>query len=208
MQLSRPTVIFEGMNKVELFFQRLATAVLFTAVGLPTVFSGEIGAKAPDFKLQDSAGKYYSLSEYSGKVLVLAFWAFKCPVVLASDERLRAIQTKYRDAGVVVLAVSSNNNESPLEIQRNAANLSLTYPVLLDEDGILAEKLKVAQTPTFYVIDRQGVLRYEGALDNKKPGESGRVNYLDDALNEVLSGKPVTTPETRASGCSIRRRMI
>ncbi len=187
-------------------FKRLTSALLTAVFCQFLVFAGEIGQKAPDFRLPDVAGKSYSLNDYSGRVLILVFWAFKCPVVLASDERLRSLQARYRDAGVEVLAVNSNNNESPLEIRHNAANLSLPYPVLLDEDGILAEKLKATQTPTFCVIDRQGILRYQGALDSKKPGEGGRGGGLEEALNEVLAGKPVTTPETRASGCTIRRR--
>jgi peroxiredoxin len=207
-QLFATLVLFKNVDIVKKLFKPFAGAVLAFVFCQSLVFAGEVGTKAPDFRLQDAAGKSYSLNDYSGRVLVLVFWAFKCPVVLASDERLRSIQAKYRDAGVEVLAVNSNNNESPLEIRHNAANLGLPYPVLLDEDGVLAEKLKATQTPTFYVIDRQGILRYQGALDSKKPGDSGRGSSLEDALNEILAGKPVTTPETRASGCSIRRRMI
>jgi peroxiredoxin len=196
------------MKSSKHFFARVTCSIILISARFSVASGAEIGTKAPDFSLQDASGKAHTMREYAGRVVVLAFWAFKCPIVLSSDARLRAIQSKFGGAGVEILAVNSNNNESPLEIRKNAENLGLPYPVLIDEDGILAEKLRVTQTPTFYVIDRQGVVRYQGALDNKKPGESGRAAYLEDALNEVLAGKAVSIPETRPSGCTIRRKMI
>lgn len=166
-----------------------------------------LGTRVEEFRLADTAGRTHSLSQYSGRIVVLSFWAFKCPVSLSYNERLGALQAKYQNAGVIVLAVDSNANETPAEIRANVANLRLPFPVLLDEDGALAEKLHATQTPSVFIIDGRGILRYRGALDNnKKPGEGGRAAYAEMAVEAMLANRPVSEPETRAIGCPIRRR--
>ncbi len=166
-----------------------------------------VGEKIGDFKLQDTAGKMHSSAAHAGKIVVLAFWSFKCPTALAYDERLAAIQDKYGSQGAVVLAVASNANESKEELQRNAENLHISFPILLDTDGILADRLGATITPSVFILDRSGVLRYKGALDNReKPGGKKREAYAEDAIDSILAGKPVATPETQATGCSIKRK--
>ncbi|HYK90780.1 MAG TPA: redoxin domain-containing protein [Acidobacteriota bacterium] len=166
-----------------------------------------IGEKVGDFKLQDTAGNTHSLASYGGKVVVLVFWSFKCPTALAYDERLAALQQKYGSGRVVVLAVASNSNESKAEILRNAGNLNLSFAILLDRDGLLADRLGATITPSIYILDRGGVLRYRGALDNKeKPGDKKREAYAEDAIDSLLAGQAVTNQETQASGCSIKRK--
>ncbi len=167
----------------------------------------DLGTRVEDFRLVDAVGNAHSLSQYSGRVVVLAFWAFKCPVSLSYDSRLGDLQAKYRNSGVILLAVDSNANEGPAEIRANASNLQLPFPVLLDGEGSLAEKLKATQTPSLYIIDGRGILRYRGALDNrKKPGEGGRIAHAEQAIDDILAGRPVATPETPSNGCPIRRR--
>ncbi len=176
---------------------------------IPCTFGagGEIGTKVENFSLPDTEGNTRSLSQYSGRVLMLCFWAFKCPVSLSYDDRLAELLSKYENSGVVVMAVDSNTNESPAEIRANVANLKLPFPILLDSDGSLAEKLKATMTPSVYVIDGKGILRYGGSLDNgKRPGDSGRVAYAEQAIEDILAGREVKTPETRANGCPVRRR--
>ncbi len=97
----------------------------------------QIGQRVGEFQLEDASGKTHSPESYlsSGKVVVLCFWSFKCPVSLAYNRRLAALQEKYRPRGVAVLGIASNANESPAEIERNTANLNLPFPVLIDKDG-------------------------------------------------------------------------
>ncbi len=167
----------------------------------------KIGEKVSDFKLQDASGGTRSLSSYAGKIVVLAFWSFKCPAALASDDRLAALQTKYGSQGVIILAVDSCPNESGAEIQRNAANLNLSFPVLLDSEGTVAEKLGIALTPSLCILDREGVLRYRGALDNReKVGDKKREAYAESAVESILAGQAVAKVETQVTGCSIRRK--
>jgi len=169
----------------------------------------QIGQRVGEFQLEDASGKTHSLESYlsSGKVVVLCFWSFKCPVSLAYNRRLAALQEKYRPRGVAVLGIASNANESPAEIERNTANLNLPFPVLIDKDGVVADRLGATHTPQIFVIDRSGVLRYRGALDNnREAGESGRTAYAEEALEAVLSGRSAAQPETKAFGCSLKRK--
>ncbi len=190
-------------------YRAITVSFALLLAAIRPAISAQIGLKAPEFRLPDTTGKMHSLSDYSGRIVIIAFWSFKCPVSQIYDERLREIQSKYGVRGVDILAVDSNSNESKAEIQRNAANLRLTYPVLVDEDGELADHLQASITPSYYVIDSQGVVRYQGALDNgKKPGDGARVPYLAQALDDLLSNRSIATPESTLSGCAIRRRTL
>jgi peroxiredoxin len=165
-----------------------------------------IGEKVAGISLQDTGGTVHTLEEYSGKILVLEFWSFKCPVALAYNDRLAALELKYRDRGVRVLAVASNKNESASEIKRNAENLKLSFPVVLDPDGAIAYRTGANHTPSVVILDGTGRIRYRGAIDNnKRAGERGRVPYAEQALEALLAGQPLPQPETQASGCGIRR---
>ena len=164
----------------------------------------DIGQKADDYRLQDTAGKTHSLGDYAGNVLVLAFWSFKCPSALAVNDRLAAMQKTYAAQGVVVLAVDSNANESKEEIQRNSANLHISFPILLDSEGEVAQKLGAAVTPSVFLIDRNGILRYKGSLEGRD--EKKRQSAADEALERILAGKAVTNAVTQASGCVIKRK--
>jgi peroxiredoxin len=185
----------------------LATAAIL-AVVVMTAAAGatDIGSRVADFRLNDSAGRVHELSGYAGKVVVLVFWSFKCPVSLAYDDRIGALQEQYGNKGIVVLAVASNANETAAEIERNVSNLKLSFPVLLDQDGAVAELLGASHTPSFFIIDRKGFLRYRGALDNgKRVGDGNRVAHVERAVNDILADRPVAVPETSMSGCGIRR---
>ncbi len=172
---------------------------------MPGVWA-DLGDRIGNVRLTDVEGRTHELSAYSGSVVVLAFWSFKCPVALAYNDRLRALKDNYAGRGAVFLAVASSTNETPAEIRRNAENLRLPYPVLLDTDGVLAAKLGAGYAPSVYILDRGGVVRYQGAIDNnRRPGERGRVAYAEEALQSILAGRAVETRETSPFGCAIRR---
>ena len=187
---------------------RSGTVVFCLAMGVALwAQTAQKGAKVADFRLADSTGRVHSLQSYSGKIVVLVFWSFKCPVALAYDDRLNDLQAKYGSKDVVILGVSSSGNETPEEVQRNASNLRLSFPVLLDPDGTLAESLGATHSPSVFILDQGGRLSYQGSLDNnRKPGDGARIPYAEDAIEQLLSGATVTTPETKVFGCSLKRR--
>src|SRR5687767_7235080 len=167
-------------------------AVCALALILPSLVQAQVGAKVSDFRLADATGVEHTLQQYlsSGETVVLQFWSFKCPISLGYDERLVALQRKYQTRGVRVLAIASNSNEAPAEIQRNASSRNLPFPILIDRDGVLAERLGATHTPAVFIIGRDGILKYRGAMDNnKQSGEGGRMAYADDALDAILAGR-------------------
>jgi peroxiredoxin len=166
----------------------------------------EIGSRVESFQLADVSGAGRTLQSYSGRTVVLVFWSFKCPVSLAYQERMEMLQDQYRGKGVTVLGISSGSNEAAADIQANILNLKFKIPVLLDSDGIAAEKLGATHTPSVFILDGSSVLRYRGSIDNnKRVGDKTRIAYAEDAISAILAGQPVSIPETRVFGCSIKR---
>lgn len=173
----------------------------------PGCAAGRLGAKVANFSLKDTVGRVHALADYAGSIVVLSFWSFKCPVSLANDAHLKSLQAEYEARGVVVLAVSSSANESAEEVRRNAANLNLPFPVLLDEEGMLSEKLGATHAPSIFIIDGASNLRYRGSFaGDKKKAEGGSGPAAREAIEDILAGRDVRTPETRFSGCEIRRK--
>jgi len=178
-------------------------------IALQSPAASVVGTRLDNFQLVDSFGKAHSLNDYKGKIVILAFWSFKCPVSLAYDRRLAELAEQYGPKGVVILGIDSNSDESAEAIQKNAASLDLAYPILLDPDGVVADRLGATHTPTIFILDRDFVVRYAGMVDNgKKPGEKGRESYAAQALDAILAGKAVAVEETKGGGCSIKRRTL
>ena len=167
----------------------------------------QAGKKVSPFRLKDDGGQTHTLEDYAGKIVVLEFWSFKCPPAAAYDERMTALESNYRSRGVVILAVDSNKNEPADEVRLNRANRKLPFPVLMDQDGTLADSLGASLTPSLVILDGTGTIRYRGAIDNnKRAGEHGRIAYAEDALDALLSGQSVPQAEVKMSGgCSIKR---
>ncbi len=183
-----------------------STVLLFAAIALSSPGS-VIGTKLENFQLPDSSGKVRSLNDYRGKIVILCFWSFKCPVSLTYDRRLGKLQQQYSGKGVVVLGIDSNSDETAEAVQKNAAGLGLSYPILLDSQGTLADRLGATHNPSVFILDRDFVVRYEGMLDNgKRPGEKGREAYVEQALDSILAGRTVPVEVTKGGGCSIKRR--
>jgi hypothetical protein len=118
---------------------------------------------------------------------------------------------------VVWLAINSGaKGKQGHGVEANRAGkeaFKLGHPILLDESGAVGHAYAAAHTPHLFVIDAQGVLVYRGAIDNSPDGQGDSptggklVNYVDAALAEVAAGKPVSTPDTEAYGCSVKYQM-
>jgi peroxiredoxin len=167
-----------------------------------------IGAKAPDFTLQDPNGKSVSLHDYAGKIVVLEWTNPECPFVQRhyQAKTMQTLDSEYQPKGIVWLAINSSNYAT------NASNLqwtvqqNISYPVLNDSTGATGHAYGATNTPDMYIIGKDGTLLYKGAIDNDPEGDktSDKVNYVQSALDEILSGKTVSTPETKPYGCSVK----
>ena len=166
------------------------------------------GAQAPNFTLTDAvSGKKVSLSDYSGKIVVLEWTNPQCPFVQRhyKEGTMTGLADKYKEKGVVWLAIDSNSSETADDNRKFAQENHLPYPVLDDSASSVAKSYRARSTPDMFIIDKEGKLAYQGAIDNDPDGEKGaaRVNYVDQALTELLAGKSVSTPETKSYGCGV-----
>ncbi len=171
-----------------------------------------VGQPAPDFTLPDLDGKEITLSSLRGRTVVLEWFNPGCPFVQYAHEQgpLSDAAAKRADQGVVWLAINSGapgKQGHGLDVNRQAvADWNLAHPILRDENGEVGRAWGARATPQVFVVDPQGVVRYAGAVDNAPLGkvEGQRVNYLDDALDAVLAGKPVRVDHTPPYGCSVK----
>lgn len=165
-----------------------------------------IGAAAPQFTLQDQNGKPVSLSDYAGKIVVLEWTNPECPVVQRhyKAKTMTTLANEYKPQGVVWIAINSTKDATNTEDLGWINDNNLQYPVLNDASGATGHAYGATNTPNMYIIDKTGNLVYSGAIDNDPQGEkTDKVNYVSKALDEVLAGKAVSTPETKAYGCAV-----
>jgi peroxiredoxin len=182
----------------------------------PAALSAEIGKPAPDFSLSDLDGHVVHLADEHGKVVVLEWFNPQCPFVNKSHTKgsLKDVATRRLASGVVWLGIDSaapgKQGYEPEAIRAAAARFDLHHPILRDENGSVGHTYGATNTPQMFVIDKQGVLVYAGAIDNSPDaeGESPQggplVNYVDAALDDLGAGRPVRTPRTRPYGCGVK----
>jgi peroxiredoxin len=200
----------------------MLTAVL--AVALVSAFAlagGDKGGKqqmagpkpgdaAPAFTLQDQSGRTVSSDELRGKIVVLEWFNDECPYVVKhyKDGHMNKVADQYIEEGVVWLAIDSTSSHNAAKNKAIAAEWKIDRPILSDASGQIGKAYGSRNTPTMYIIDKEGKLAYRGAIDSKSDADTssiaGATNYVVVALDEVLAGKPVSTPETKAYGCSIK----
>ncbi|MFZ5996596.1 MAG: peroxiredoxin family protein [Nitrospirota bacterium] len=139
--------------------------IIGIAVALFSCSKGEKGAvetkagPAPSFVLADLNNHKVSLKDYSGKVVLLEFFATWCPPCQMAALELKAVYEKYRDKGFVVLAISIDEGPEAVSMVRAfAADHGLSFPLLLD-DGSVSRQYGVISIPTSVIIDRQGTIR-------------------------------------------------
>jgi alkyl hydroperoxide reductase subunit AhpC len=135
----------------------------------------------------------------------LIFISTRCPVSNAYNDRMIALADKYGPQGVAVIGINSNQTEPIAEVASHAQSNKFTFPVLKDSDDSVADAYNARCTPTAYVIDAQGVLVYHGRIDNSQDPTGITTHDLSDAIDDVLAGRTVAKPETKAFGCGIKR---
>ncbi|MHC5082629.1 MAG: thioredoxin family protein [Planctomycetota bacterium] len=167
---------------------------------------------APDFKLTDINGKTVQLSKLKGKIVVLEWANYDCPFVKAhykeGVETTKKLVKKYDKQKVVWLTINSTHYASAEDNKQWAADHKLKHTILIDQDGTVGKAYGAKTTPHVFVIDKDGHIAYQGAFDNaplgKKPEKEDLVNYADQAVNELLAGKPASVPKTKPYGCSVK----
>src|SRR5260221_2301292 len=165
-----------------------------------------IGTVIDDFKLPDIDGAERSLKSLTGKNgAVLIFISVQCPVSNGYNERMEKLAQDYKAKGVNVIGVNSNVTEPIAAVKAHAADKHFTFTVLKDDGNKIADRLGATRTPEAYVIDASGKLVYHGRIDNSQNTANITSNDLRDALDEMISGKPISKTGGAAFGCTIKR---
>ena len=174
----------------------------------------DVGLAAPNFTLTDMNGASHSLSDFKGKTVVLMWWSPQCPFVVKHfvDKEHLTFNTLYDDYAskdVVFLAINSAKSSHPYADP--AANRKVVkewkfqWPVLNDPEGAVGKMYGAKRTPEMFIINSDGVVAYHGAIDNDaSPKSPGDVNYVRQALDEILAGESVSTTKTKPYGCSVK----
>jgi peroxiredoxin len=164
------------------------------------------GQPAPDFGLPNLQGQLHRLSELRGRVVVLNFWSAECPWAERADQVMDAYRQEWGE-NVTVWSFASNVNESTEMLAEAAEQRGLTL-VLRDSHQKVADRYGAQTTPHLFVVDGQGILRYQGALDdtNFRQREARRF-YLRQAVAAVLAGQDPDPAQTTPYGCTIVRSM-
>jgi peroxiredoxin len=188
----------------------LASTSLFAAD------SPAVGSAAPDFSITDSKGKTQSVSQYKGKYVVLEWFNPECPFVKKhyGSGNMQKLQEEFTGKGVVWLSVDSSapgkeGNLSPVEAEKKMTEWKThSTALLLDQDGKAAQAYAAKNTPHMFIINPEGKIIYEGAIDSKASPNPADIpsstNYVRVALDEALAGKTVSNPTTRPYGCSVK----
>lgn len=168
--------------------------------------------QAPDFSLTDINGTKVNLSDQKGKIVVLEWFNYDCPFVkyhYAEDKNTTSkLAKKYAEKGVVWLTINSTHYTTAQSNKEWAEKHKVPNVLLLDPDGTVGKKYNAKTTPHLYVIDKDGKITYQGALDNaplgKTPEGEEYVNYVDKAIAELLGDGTVVITKTKPYGCSVK----
>jgi peroxiredoxin len=195
----------------------LLTAITtFAAGALYAADVPPVGSAAPDFSAPDANGKTQSLSEYKGKYVVLEWFNPECPFVKKhyGSDNMQKLQAEYTGKGVVWLTIDSNAPGTEGNISADQAKKIMDSwktkqtALLLDPESKVAKLYGAKNTPNMVVIGPDGKIVYEGAIDSKASPNPADIpsstNYVKNALDESLAGKPVSNAQTKPYGCSVK----
>jgi len=167
--------------------------------------SGEM-MKAENFTLKDYNGKKHALTDYQeSKAIVLMFIATQCPVSNAYNARMADLSEDYQDQNIAFIGINSNKQESVEEIAEHSQKNGFGFPVLKDDNNVIADQFKAQVTPEIFVLNSDFQILYHGRIDDSKRESDINSHDLRTALDKILADKSVSTTSTKAFGCSIKR---
>ena len=173
-----------------------------------------IGDIADDFTLKNVDGSLVSLSDYdTAKGFIVIFTCNTCPFSVANEDRIIALDVKYKHAGYPVIAINPNNPEvkpgdSFAEMKVRAKAKGFTFPYLVDEGQKVYPSYGATKTPNVYLLEKSNkglLVQYIGAIDdNSRNASAVKTKFLENAVDALLEGRKVEVTMTKAIGCSIK----
>ncbi len=196
--------------KLKVLLTGLFLTICYPLAAAETVKGLKPGDALPKFTLQDYRGSSWSLDEVRDKkVVIIAFLGTECPLVKSYAERLQKMSDEYADRGVTLVGINANQQDSLAEIGHFVKSNNLRFTMLKDAGNIVADQFGAERTPEVFVLDADRRVRYHGRIDDQftygvqRPGPERK--FLAEAIDAILAGKSVATPETEAIGCHIGR---
>ena len=198
--------------KKPLPFSLLCFALLLSSFVLrPSADGGyKVGDQAIDFKLKNVDGKMVSLADNkAAKGYIVVFTCNTCPYAKAYESRIIALNKQYAPQGYPVVAINPNDpNVAPGDSYAAMQTKKYAFPYLIDETQQVAKAYGATRTPHLYILKREGkgfVVSYIGAIDDNSEDPSlVKTKYVENAMTEIMAGKPATTSSTKAIGCTIK----
>lgn len=197
--------------------QKITTVLAASAILLAsftTTGGYKAGDKATDFKLKNVDNKMVSMADYkNAKGIIVVFTCNHCPFAKKYESRIMALDKKYKSKGYPVIAISPNDPAEVAEdsfenMQKLANEKKYSFPYLFDETQMTAKTYGAVKTPHVYILQKEKsdyVVKYIGAIDDNSDDESAvKEKYVENALDNLLAGKPVNPETTKAIGCGIK----
>ena len=179
-------------------------AVLFSCSVTGGYAEFTIGSKVESIKVSENSVPV-AVSPSKAPATVVIFTSTKCPISNSYNDRMNSIYKDYSDRGVQFVFVNANSNEPLAEIEEHAKANQFPFKVYKDVNNVLADEFGATVTPEAYVFDASGTLQYHGQVDDATNEARVRVRGLRQAIDAVLSKKPVDLKETKAFGCTIKK---
>lgn len=174
----------------------------------------EVGDKATDFNLKNVDNKMVSMADFEeAKGFIVIFTCNHCPYSVKYEDRIIALDEKYKDKGFPVIAINPNDPEKQPEdsfpmMQKRAEEKGFTFPYLFDETQEYATAYGATRTPHVYILSKEKddlIVKYIGAIDNNvKNADLADDKYVENAIDALLDGKDPEVDFTRAVGCTIK----
>ncbi len=173
-----------------------------------------VGSYAPDFELPGIDDQVHHLSRYleTQRAVGVIFMCNHCPYVRSYLDRLKQIQTEFQEQSFTLIGINANDaNQYPEDSFENmktfAASRELNFPYLWDSTQDVAHSFSAQMTPEVFLIDNEGIVQYNGAIDDHPQSpESVQVQYLREAVANLLKGEAVPQTSTQTIGCSLKWR--
>ncbi|MEQ6124789.1 thioredoxin family protein [Pseudotenacibaculum sp. MALMAid0570] len=189
-----------------------AVATAFT-IG-PDKEGYKVGDVATDFKLENVDGKMISLADYKkAKGFIVVFTCNTCPYSVANEDRIIALDKKYKKKGYPVIAINPNDpaaksGDDMASMKVRAKEKGFTFPYLFDKGQKVYPKYGATKTPHVYILSKKGkknIVEYIGAIDDSSRNPNAvKEKFVEDAVDALLAGKKPEKTYTRAIGCSIK----
>jgi peroxiredoxin len=193
----------------------LILVVGFFATAVQPLKDGyQVGDTVSDFKLKNVDGKMISLADFKdAKGFIIIFDCNTCPMSRAYNSRIIALDKKFAPMGFPVVLINPNSaelvpEESFDKMKAHAKERRYDFPYLYDESQDVVKKFAPTNTPHTFVLNKTAgglLVAYIGAIDNNsRDGSKADKHFVEDAVNQLLAGKPVAVTNTKAIGCTVK----